>query len=98
MSKNRIAFFLSLIFISITITPTILFSFDSDYNLSISIDLNEEENKGNELNKLFEFDDFEIKYGYNHLLTSEDNSNFSFYSMTYKSIQVSLHSPPPDLS
>jgi len=98
MSKNRIAFFLSLIFISITITPTILFSYDSDIDYAMAIDLNEEENKGNELNKLFEIDVFEIKYDYNHLLSSENNSNFSFYSITYKSIQVSLNSPPPDLS
>lgn len=98
MNKTRIAFFLSLIFISFVVTPTILFAFDKDFDLTIAIDLNEEENKGNEINKLLEFDDFEIKYGNNHTLAEENNSNFSFYTLTYKSIQVSLHSPPPDLS
>ncbi|HMC00117.1 MAG TPA: hypothetical protein VKN14_03670 [Flavobacteriaceae bacterium] len=97
MKKTKIAFFLSLIFISLIVTPAILTSFDKDFAFSMSFDLNEEENKGSENNKLFEFDDFQPHFFYNNFAVQENKANFSFYSMTYKSFKVILHSPPPEI-
>ncbi|MDU8886745.1 hypothetical protein RXV94_11285 [Yeosuana sp. MJ-SS3] len=97
MKKSRIAFFLSLIFLSLIITPAILSSLHEDFNFTMSFDLNEEENKGNELNKLFEFDDFQPQIIRHNFILKENKANFVFYAMAYNSSHIILHSPPPEL-
>lgn len=96
MKKSKIAFFLSLIFLSLIITPAILSSIHEDFKFSMSFDLNEEENKGNELSKLFEFDDFQPQLISHNFILQENRANFIYYSMTYKSSHIILHSPPPE--
>lgn len=97
MSKNILAIFFSIVFISLITAPTILVLIDDSIDLSLIYDISEEEEeKGSEKNKELEVFVVELHPELNDFTLSKNKADTEHAFKTYPKPHLNLVSPPPE--
>nr|WP_321234734.1 hypothetical protein [uncultured Psychroserpens sp.] len=97
MSRNLLAIFFSIFFLSLTTVPTIVMVVDSSIDVSIFFDISEEEEeKESKKNKEFEVFVIDLDTELEDLKSTNSKEDLAYKFKTYPKPHLNLISPPPE--
>jgi hypothetical protein len=97
MSRQVIAIFFSIIFVSLLVAPSIIALVDDSVDISVFYTSSEEEEKGNEKNKDLEKLFFDSPYPETVFSIFNPENELEYFFNAYSKPHLNIISPPPEV-